>query len=126
MKLIDTHCDTALEILRRGESIVENTRHISLNKAKGYENYAQFFALWACNDRSDEDSYQEFLRMNDNMMKEIEEHSDKLAYVNTFSEMKSAWDAGSGHIMELGEVGAAIPRAAQSGQLLEFPVVVLV
>lgn len=94
MKLIDTHCDTALEILRRGESIVENSRHISLNKANKYENYAQFFALWACEDRTDEDSYKEFIDMNDNMMKEINEHSDKISYVNTFSEMKAAWDAG--------------------------------
>ncbi len=94
MKLIDTHCDTALEILRRGESIVENSRHISLNKASKYENYAQFFALWACEDRTDEDSYKEFIAMNDNMMKEIAEHSDRIAYVNTFSEMKKAWDSG--------------------------------
>ena len=94
MKLIDTHCDTALEILRRNESIVENTRHISLNKASVFESYAQFFALWACEDRSDEESYEEFLRMSDNMQREIRKNSDRLAYVNTYSEMKAAWDSG--------------------------------
>ena len=94
MKLIDTHCDTALEILRRGENIVENSCHINLNKASKYDNYTQFFALWACEDRSDEDSYKEFLAMSDNMMKEIKENSDKIAHVNTFDEMKEAWDAG--------------------------------
>ena len=77
MKLIDTHCDTALEILRRNESIVENTRHISLNKASVFESYAQFFALWACEDRSDEESYEEFLRMSDNMQREIRKRSSR-------------------------------------------------
>lgn len=94
MKLIDTHCDTAIEILRRGESIVENSRHISLNKAKIYDNYAQFFACWACEDRTDEEGYQEFLAMTDNMAKEIEMNSDKLVRVDTFTEMKKAWDEG--------------------------------
>ena len=94
MKLIDTHCDTALEILRRGENIVQNSCHINLEKAKVYDNYTQFFALWACEDRSDEDSYQEFLDMSDNMQKEFAKNADIFTHVNTFDEMKAAWDAG--------------------------------
>ncbi len=94
MKLIDTHCDTALEILRRGESIVENSCHISLDRSSKYDNYTQFFALWAREGRTDQEGYEDFLAMSDNMMKEINENSDKIAHVNTFSEMKAAWDAG--------------------------------
>ncbi len=94
MKLIDTHCDTALEILRRGESIVENSCHISLNKSSKYENYAQFFAMWSHDKRTDEEGYEDFLNMSDNMIKQINENSDRIAKVDTFAEMCDAWNAG--------------------------------
>ena len=45
MKLFDGHCDTAYELLKRGEGLARNSCHIDLQKAAGLEAYAQVFAF---------------------------------------------------------------------------------
>ncbi len=44
--IIDTHCDTASELLDRNESLAENTCMIKLSHMKNYESYVQFFAAY--------------------------------------------------------------------------------
>ncbi len=91
LSLIDTHCDTAFELYHRKQSIVENTCHVSLEKASQYKNYTQFFAIWADRRRCDDECYNDFLKISDNLFSEIENNSDKIAQVRTFSEMEAAW-----------------------------------
>ena len=91
LSLIDTHCDTALDLYTRGLSLKANDLHISLENAREYENYTQFFAIWADRRKPDDECFAEFLAASDNFEKEIEYNSDKIELVNTFDEMKKAW-----------------------------------
>ena len=91
LSLIDTHCDTALDLYTRGVSIKENDLHISLDKAEGYENYAQFFAIWADRRKNDDECFAEFLAASDNFIKEVENNSDRVVPVRNFDGMKAAW-----------------------------------
>ena len=93
LSLIDTHCDTAFELYHRQQSINKNNCHISLEGAKDLEKYTQFFAVWASKRKSDEECYSDFLAISDNLYSEIEKNSDKVAFVKSFSEMESAWNA---------------------------------
>jgi membrane dipeptidase len=90
-KLIDTHCDTAFELWNKGEEIDKNSCHIDLDRASGYPSYAQFFAIWANRRRSDDETFDDFLNVSDNLSKQINLHSDKISAVTTFNEMKAAW-----------------------------------
>ena len=94
LKLIDTHCDTAFELYRRQESIKSNSCHISLEKSSVYENYTQFFAIWADKRRSDEETYSDFLKISDNFINEVNNNSDKIVIANTFNDMNHAWNSG--------------------------------
>ena len=94
LRLIDTHCDTAFELYHKKESILQNSCHISLDKAAKYKNYAQFFAVWADRRRTDDETYDDFLKISDNLSREINDNSDKIKAVTTFDEMANAWKSG--------------------------------
>ena len=91
LSLIDTHCDTAFELYHRKQSLLNNSCHISLDKAKKYENYSQLFAVWANKRKSDDECYADFLAISDNLHSEIEKNSDRVAFVKNFGEMECAW-----------------------------------
>ena len=91
LSLIDTHCDTAFELYHKKESIVKNTCHISLEKASGYDRYTQFFAVWANRKKSDDECYEDFLKISDNLNNEISINSDRIALVRSFDGMLEAW-----------------------------------
>ena len=94
LRLIDTHCDTAFELYHKQESILQNSCHISLDKAEKYKNYAQFFAVWANKRRTDDETYDDFLKISDNLSREIAENGNMIKPVTTFDEMTSAWESG--------------------------------
>jgi membrane dipeptidase len=94
LSLIDTHCDTAFELYHKKEGLVENSCHVSLCGAEKYENYTQFFAVWANKRRSDDECFEDFINISDNLFSEIEKSSDKIALVRSFEQMVSAWDQG--------------------------------
>lgn len=51
-RIFDGHCDTAVELWLKNQSLVENTLAVSLNRAKKFGGYAQFFAFctaWIAN-----------------------------------------------------------------------------
>ena len=98
LSLIDTHCDTAFELYHRKQSIFENNCHVSLQKAEKFENYTHFFAVWADRKRTDDDCYNDFLAISDNLFAEIEKHSHKVAQVRSFAEMQAAHNSGKGAI----------------------------
>ena len=48
LSLFDTHCDTALELYKHKAHLdCNDCCHISLEKAAGYDNYAQYYAIWS-------------------------------------------------------------------------------
>ena len=88
--LIDTHCDTAYEIFKRNESINRNTCHISIDKAKVFKNYAQFFAIWSDKNKSDEQAFEDFLKIRDYFKSDIEKNSEYISLVTNYDEMNTA------------------------------------
>lgn len=94
LSLIDSHCDTAFELYHKKQSIRQNDCHVSLDKAERYENYAQFFAVWADRRRSDDECFDDFIRISDNLFAEVQKNSDKVALARTFGDMKEAWNSG--------------------------------
>ena len=57
MKLFDLHCDTLSEIYCAGESLDDNSLHISKKKAQQYEKYAQLFAIWSRHDLEPDENF---------------------------------------------------------------------
>ena len=43
--VLDGHCDTAVELWRKGESLAENSGQISLAQAEEFPAYVQFFCV---------------------------------------------------------------------------------
>ena len=94
LSIIDTHCDTAYRLYHKSGDIIENDCHIDLKKAEKYENYAQFFAIFANSRRTDGEGYEDFLNISDYFRKNTEKNADRIAPVRTFSEMEEAWILG--------------------------------
>ncbi len=92
LSLIDTHCDTALELYRKKQPLSDNNCHISLKKAEDLANYTQFFAIWADKRKSNDDCWREFLAVCDNLRSEIGKNHESIAFVTSFQEMQSAWE----------------------------------
>ena len=71
MNLFDLHCDTALELYLRNQSLKENSLHVSLDKSAPFDTYIQTMAVWSDRALSDEDAYAQFLktvaRLNDEL-----------------------------------------------------------
>ncbi len=65
MKLFDLHCDTLYEMYKRDCRFDTNTLNISLDKAACFESYAQVLAVWSENTLSEEECFEQFLRVYD-------------------------------------------------------------
>ena len=94
LSLIDKHCDTAFELYNKSQGILSGNCHVSLEKASGFENYAQFFAVWANSKKSDDECYEDFIKISDNLFSEIEANTDRIALVRTYGELIDAWKSG--------------------------------
>ena len=94
LSLIDTHCDTALDLFETKQSIAKNNRHIDLEKAKYLDNYAQFFAIWADRRKTDDECFETFLGASENLFDEVRKNPSRISLVRTFNEMESAWADG--------------------------------
>jgi len=46
MQFFDCHCDTASELLNKGENLKENSLHIDMKRLKKYHSYTQIFAAF--------------------------------------------------------------------------------
>lgn len=94
LSLIDTHCDTAVRLHAHGASLYENDFHVSLKQAEKYENYAHFFAIWADEKRSDDDCFNDFLAVCDNLDAEIDKNAERVSRTRSFADMTDAWEHG--------------------------------
>lgn len=90
LSLADTHCDTAYELFCRKESITQNSCHISLDRARCYEHYTQFFAIWANKRLNDDQAYDDYIRISDNFFDEVKKAENRISIVSGFDEMKQA------------------------------------
>ena len=93
MKLnyIDLHCDTALELYRKQQQLQTNQLAISLDGAKAYHRYAQFFAVWGSYKRTDEQIFDDFITVSDHFDRLISEN-DGICRVRTAEDLTTAWE----------------------------------
>lgn len=94
LSLMDTHCDTAYELFYRKENIVDNSCHISLNRARRYEHFTQFFAIWANKRLNDDQAYEDYIRISDNFIAEVKKSNNQINIVLSFKEMQQAHSEG--------------------------------
>ncbi len=91
LSLFDTHCDTALELYQHKADLDMNHRfHVSLESAKAYDRYAQFYAIWSNRRLDDESCWEVFLKASDYFKGEIARLSDKAALVTSRTELENA------------------------------------
>ena len=72
MKLFDLHCDTPYEIAHKRVSLTQNDLHISLDKTSPYSAYIQSAAIWSDCRLSEEEAWQEYLRICEHFAREAE------------------------------------------------------
>lgn len=84
--VIDAHCDTASELLDRGETLLDNTCHLSLKHMLTYQSYVQFFAAWVS--KQETSPYRRALQILSYLKGEIKKYSEKIAEIHTAEELK--------------------------------------
>lgn len=75
MKLIDLHCDTALDLYRKKLSLADCDCHISLKKASYLDKYIQTTAIFTSPKLTDDEGWEVFLRARENLIAECEKCS---------------------------------------------------
>lgn len=68
-KVFDAHCDTLTELLKKGESLENNSGMIKSSMLKGYRGYVQLFAAWI--NQNDGNPLAQALRVADKFHNEI-------------------------------------------------------
>lgn len=106
-KIIDTHCDTASELLDRNEPLKKNTLQVSLDALKTYQSYVQFFAAWVSKNeaRPKKRAADIFL----NLLAQIEKNKDCIALCKTASDIE--------RVLSRGIIGAVL--TIEDGRALE-------
>ena len=88
MRYFDTHCDTLTKIYDSGESLFENSRHLSLNRlSTEFTSPVQVFAVWT------EPLYYKIalsraLKVIDYYYREAEKNKDIFGHVNTLADLR--------------------------------------
>ena len=91
LSLFDTHCDTALELYNHKAHLDSNDCcHISLEKAAGYENYAQYYAIWSNRRLDDEACWQVFLESSAYFKNELNRIPEHAVLVSHGAELEKA------------------------------------
>ena len=72
MKLIDLHCDTALDLYHKKQSIADCDCHISLKKAAYLDKYIQTTAIFTSSKLSDAEGWEVFVRARENLVADCE------------------------------------------------------
>lgn len=88
MKLFDLHCDTALAIYRKNAKLLDNDCHVSLEKAKMFDNYVQNFAFFASPKLDNDTAFENYLLAYDKLLSEVKENADVVTVAKTSDELK--------------------------------------
>ena len=91
LSLIDLHCDTASELYHRNKQLLTNDLHVSLDKIKQYEHYAQVFAIYTDASLSDEQGYKAYLRIAEHFKEELLRNQFLIGAARSGGEMEGVW-----------------------------------
>lgn len=90
MKYFDLHCDTISECCNRKCSLAENDLALSLERTRGYESWAQIFAVWIDDCYRGEDAFRRFTMVADYFDAEAAKNAQTLSFCRTASELEKA------------------------------------
>lgn len=91
-RIVDAHCDTISEILDSGEELLENSRHLSLQKMRQYDGYVQFFAAWI--DETKENSLSRTLEIIDKFYTELNKNQDVMQLITDSESLQKTLESG--------------------------------
>lgn len=80
MKFFDLHCDTADAMYYNKEGFRSNSCHVSLDRAAAFDKYVQLCAIFTAPELSDEDGWQTFLKIRENLLSECEKNGVEVLY----------------------------------------------
>lgn len=88
MKFIDMHCDTGSRMLYEKKKLLKSDLKVDIEKLKKGDSLAQFFAFFI--DKKEVKSpYEEFIRMYDNLIKEISINKENIKLVKNYKDIES-------------------------------------
>lgn len=87
MKLFDLHCDTATRLLDEGQSLLDNSCHVSLKRAEYLKSYVQVMAVWTNHKLTDNEGYARFFEVIKNLDNEISINENRVQLVKDSSEL---------------------------------------
>ena len=79
LSLFDWHCDTANEMLRQTQSLMSNHLAVSLENASVFFDYTQVMALWTEHRLSDEEGWERYHAMLENLKADMNENLCSIA-----------------------------------------------
>ena len=79
MRYFDLHCDTMTECALHDKPLKQNDLHVSLEKVRALESYAQCYAAWIPDNLRGEEAFGRFCRIADRLEKEVRENKEALA-----------------------------------------------
>lgn len=92
--VVDGHCDTPVELWRKGEALRENSGHISLCRAEKLPGYVQFYAfctVW----QQDADSFEvRFQKAISYFNRELDKNQDKILRCRNAADARAALESG--------------------------------
>ena len=88
-RLFDLHCDTISEIYKSKESLLSNTRAISLDKFSGFDQKAQVFAIWSDNQLTEDEAFVNFLHTATEFRSHLEENTNLIRLCTSGEELES-------------------------------------
>ena len=95
MRVFDGHCDTISRFLKTGETLQKTSGHWSLDKAKTFTSWAQFFAAYHGQpQRPEQSQFPIFLTQEALLKKEIKANANDMAFCTTAKGCWAAWEAG--------------------------------
>lgn len=72
MKFFDLHCDTLYRVCTEGESLAQNTYHVSVERGmKSFSKWKQCFAIWIPDEVRGEDALQLFIDAHDRFVEDL-------------------------------------------------------
>lgn len=93
MNYFDLHCDTPFELYKRKTPLASGGTHITAEKIRGFEKYAQIMDIWSQNDLSGQECYDNFFRIYDNFMRELAENP-QFCFCRGSDDMEKAFSEG--------------------------------
>lgn len=93
-RIFDLHCDTISEIYKSKESLLSNTKAVSIDKFSCFDKKAQVFAIWSDNQKSEDEAFVSFQHSATLFRSETEQNKDLIALCTTREELEEAQNQG--------------------------------